>query len=605
MLVGVWGFWKILFSIFSTGKYCQSIAGFCRQKICDFFDRKCLLLTLSVHKGCQPTVNQSAQPKPIRTHEKPLRFYPPHFLGKLLIVSILLFVFSCRERQEVEPDTDLGIAQVQQWYENQHSSIRNGSLLDMRQSASGRTRKVINPDWRYAEHKTDGKGQSFWLIPINSAAEYNLGGIGFRNLLIRKGENGRAEAYVAEMIGEGEYLKRKNNKIDPKDFTGQVTLYYTDKEGIHAAGRFENGKNLYFGFTDSTASKEAAESKGGRVSGNVIKSCETRTYCDPTATPAQNSCNCNAAQTSYVGSTIQETNNAIPFSLNNCRTYERCDYYYYRTSYQNSGDYYNNPYGGGGSGGSSGGGTVDPVPQWLIDYIKWQQEELITRRITNVNQSINTAGLSPCIQNVVNDIQKLSSKSTVGGIINKFCDGLNKTMNWNLADKSLPAGQYGATSQFYNTATGEVTTFLDPSKYQTATTISVARTILHESIHAYLIALSRTDPTSYGKTYTDMINDYSQQKFGGDGNAIQHEEFVRDFRISIAKALQEFGESKGYSHSQQFYSDMAWGGLQGTTVFQKLQISDQKRINNVVEIELTNYDTEGNLKKQSGVKAGC
>ena len=274
----------------------------------------------------------------------------------------------------------MGIAQVQQWYENQHSSIRNGSLLDMRQSASGRTRKVINPDWRYAEHKTDGKGQSFWLIPINSAAEYNLGGIGFRNLLIRKGDNGRAEAFVAEMIGEGEYLKRKNNKIDPKDFTGQVTLYYTDKEGIHAAGRFENGKNLYFGFIDSTASKEAAKSKGGRVGGNVIKSCETRTYCDPTATPAQNPCNCNAAQTSYVGSTIQETNNAIPFSLNNCRTYERCDYYYYHTSYQNSGDYYNNPYGGGGSGGSSGGGTADPVPQWLIDYIKWQQEELDKRR---------------------------------------------------------------------------------------------------------------------------------------------------------------------------------------------------------------------------------
>ncbi len=296
-------------------------------------------------------------------------------------------MFSCREKQSVEPDSDLGIAQVQQWYENRHSSIRNGSLLDTRQSASGRTRKVINPDWRYAEHKTDGKGQSFWLIPINSAAEYNLGGIGFRNLLIRKGDDGRAEAFVAEMIGEGEYLKRKNNKIDPKDFTGQVTLYYTEKEGIYAAGRFENGKNLYFGFTDSTASKEAANSKGGRVSGNVIKSCETRTYCDPTAyTPAQNSCNCNAAQTSYVGSTIQETNNAIPFSLNNCRTYERCDYYYYRTSYQNSGDYYNNPYGGGGSGGSSGGGTQDPVPQWLIDYIKWQQEELDRRRIVDAER---------------------------------------------------------------------------------------------------------------------------------------------------------------------------------------------------------------------------
>lgn len=73
----------------------------------------------------------------------------------------------------------------------------------------------------------------------------------------------------------------------------------------------------------------------------------------------------------------------------------------------------------------------------------------------------------------------------------------------------------------------------------------------------------------------------------------------------IADSLQEFGESKGYDHSRQFYEDMAWGGLQDTPAFEALPLSSQQSILDRIAIELTKHDTHGNTKPQKGTDAGC
>ena len=59
------------------------------------------------------------------------------------------------------------------------------------------------------------------------------------------------------------------------------------------------------------------------------------------------------------------------------------------------------------------------------------------------------------------------------------------------------------------------------------------------------------------------------------------------------------------SKPDQIYSDLTWGGLQDTNTFKKLQFTDQQRILNVISIELTGTNTNGNSKQQNGKKAGC
>lgn len=73
----------------------------------------------------------------------------------------------------------------------------------------------------------------------------------------------------------------------------------------------------------------------------------------------------------------------------------------------------------------------------------------------------------------------------------------------------------------------------------------------------------------------------------------------------ITDALEQYGETKGYSHSRQFYEDMAWIGLQGTSTFNSLSSADRARILNIGAVELTGRDTNGSSKSQKGKNAGC
>lgn len=50
---------------------------------------------------------------------------------------------------------------------------------------------------------------------------------------------------------------------------------------------------------------------------------------------------------------------------------------------------------------------------------------------------------------------------------------------------------------------------------------------------------------------------------------------------------------------------MAWGGLTGTSAFKALSTSEQDRINNILVIEQSGLDTNGDQTKQSGKPGGC
>lgn len=110
-----------------------------------------------------------------------------------------------------------------------------------------------------------------------------------------------------------------------------------------------------------------------------------------------------------------------------------------------------------------------------------------------------------------------------------------------------------------------------------------------------------------------MMADMANNLYSGDQNSIQHTEFVRNYVADIALTLEELGRNKGYSLPTQFYQDLAWGGLTEdknkieTTWFKNAIPSqvDRTRIKNIIKIEQSGYDTNGNSKMQNGSHSGC
>ncbi len=70
-------------------------------------------------------------------------------------------------------------------------------------------------------------------------------------------------------------------------------------------------------------------------------------------------------------------------------------------------------------------------------------------------------------------------------------------------------------------------------------------------------------------------------KTPADGNPSQHQEIAKSFIADIAYTLEVYEKSKGYTIDFQYYKDMAWSGLEGTSLFKQLSIADQNRIKNM------------------------
>ena len=212
--------------------------------------------------------------------------------------------------------------------------------------------------------------------------------------------------------------------------------------------------------------------------------------------------------------------------------------------------------------------------------------------------------LHPCMQDELNQL-KLINKD-VGEIIQDFAiDELYPShvlgnLNWHVAEKSLDPSKNGYTETNYDTNNKIVTTYFDSNKLRNGTNLAAARTILHEAVHAYVVSVAYSYAT------------YSQRlALVGDDWASAYDNFGHDFIASsyvnhIADALEAFGNSKGYSLNRQFYEDMSWAGLYETDEFKLDKSPEEKqRIKDVVLIEQTGRDEDGNYRTQKGEDSGC
>ncbi|PQA53404.1 hypothetical protein C5O19_24470 [Siphonobacter curvatus] len=223
-------------------------------------------------------------------------------------------------------------------------------------------------------------------------------------------------------------------------------------------------------------------------------------------------------------------------------------------------------------------------------------------------ENIIRKNVPPCIKDVLNQLTIYAQGNSVGDIVQTFSNGRTPTFNWTLNSGPLTNGAGASTTPVVSN--GVVTTTFDLEKLGNASDISIARTILHESIHAFLVWEFRTNPNANTSgTYAELIFSYRQSQ----NLNYSHHAYMPIHVNNIAAALKQYGVSKGYNYSDQFYNDMAWGGLTHDSVNSMSSsfmnavpsASDRTRILHTLAIEQSGKDMNGNPQSQHGTKINC
>jgi hypothetical protein len=121
------------------------------------------------------------------------------------------------------------------------------------------------------------------------------------------------------------------------------------------------------------------------------------------------------------------------------------------------------------------------------------------------------------------------------------------------------------------------------------TILGLARTFLHEVIHAEMYRKVKSVNGSISETDFPGIYDYYRRHIKN----WQHEQMASHYRNSIARMLQEFDTGIPLSSQQspdQFYLDMSWVGLQKTLAWDNLDENEKIRIVH----SIVYYESNGN-----------
>jgi len=267
--------------------------------------------------------------------------------------------------------------------------------------------------------------------------------------------------------------------------------------------------------------------------------------------------------------------------------YKGTDYYYLYslcTSGYGTGniEYGGNTGGGGGGGGGTsapGGGSGSGGPS------------LTPNRGPN---------LSPCAGAVVTGIGVMAFSQAQTALIfsdNQVSDsyGVSDMINQAMNYKGI-VFDGGSSYPCCNAVTDPsnlypVTTQIQNSYINKASSLSLARTIIHETMHAYFqyaLANYQTNPNINNLiTVNNLLFSPNGTPYGNQ-NTAQHNQMAQDYVAGIALMLANYANYNGIQSpdpSRNIYSyceDMAWGGLEGTAAFSALSATDQTRIHNTM-----------------------
>jgi hypothetical protein len=196
-----------------------------------------------------------------------------------------------------------------------------------------------------------------------------------------------------------------------------------------------------------------------------------------------------------------------------------------------------------------------------------------------IEDQIDNSKLDPCTKAVLDKLKNLSGGDITNMLkrftppgsvfnINMSVGKVNSNANW--AETTPLNGSRTDINMVFNE------NYINGTNYSSRPTdLSVATTMAHEVIHAYLISLLEENKACGASGICDfptIYDAYVQQQISKNPNLTvdeHHELIANKYVNTIAATIQEFHTGQSVAYPLQVYLDLAWGGLTGTYVFNK------------------------------------
>jgi len=221
---------------------------------------------------------------------------------------------------------------------------------------------------------------------------------------------------------------------------------------------------------------------------------------------------------------------------------------------------------GGGSGSTGGNPSSSTENSNYIAVKKISLEDAISKFADlweRQNVTLSDAFKSnPCLKNVWENLQDSHALySMLSVFINNSFD-LNINLNFDIAYRACNNVTYNACTD--PGSSSEISIILKQSYVDRASPESIARTILHEAIHAHLIYYLRIIENVESVDWGDFPGLwYYMEKNNYYLGRASHEQMAAYYLEVIQFGLQEFDRSRGISPRSTFYRAMSWAGLHG------------------------------------------
>ena len=203
-------------------------------------------------------------------------------------------------------------------------------------------------------------------------------------------------------------------------------------------------------------------------------------------------------------------------------------------------------------------------------------DKLITKNLNN-----------PCIENIIKELQQKDTKNAivpdltgVSHLSQTILDLFDTSTNYNLTFeiKQLGSTSAGERNAQTTNVTGGWKITLDTDLVKNGTQLFMAKTLIHESMHAFIKYNLKTNRTS--NLATDLNALYQKFKSQNNSSNLTHHEFMSQYVEALSYSLA------AYDNHQQpnvYYKMLSWGGLETSTVYQAL--SNKTEIQNAINNE--------------------
>lgn len=234
-----------------------------------------------------------------------------------------------------------------------------------------------------------------------------------------------------------------------------------------------------------------------------------------------------------------------------------------------------------------------------------------------IEKKINDTALDPCAKNVLTQL-KNTSVCDIAQVLAKL-DADASDYNTIIRSEVPPDG---SPAQTIRNSSFNYTIFIS-TNYTGKTKLYIANLLIHEMVHAYFLSIVddyKSNPNNNQflydlNSFPSLFQAYCDKKFPpalGTSQNIHHLEMANYYVDAISRALQEYQTGISVptnSIPNQIYTDLAWGGLNSTPVFEAtypIENPNRERILNRYAAEQTgNTIGAGTTNSQTPISQPC